>query len=654
MLLPAVWKSLGFLSSTLSVACAIALPDASLLQQGHVSHLFTRETIATSNASSSTSFNPKNILANVSFVGYDNYAYRDDIVAAQMVISANASATKPSRLIVAFPQGNTGFLTYFIPSNSSTSTPLQVVPDIKTLTSVTFAEASTKNGTNQTGVACNLSFNDDMSLGVTLIGSIRTVRDYTEGAGLTHKIFNYTLGAYNESSLQLVRKWINGSTVQYLTFQANTNARFAVTPNQNITLPPSVTFERIDKSMNGSMSFSTTFNYTDLPLLAKGLDADSLFLSQVPSNGNSSAALAKVINALQGTNNSSSGMSGNSTLKAANASGPPEVRQVSFLTYEDKFLAGGWRFLTYFGRDTLLTLRLLLPTLTATASEAVLTGVMERLNGTGLIGDYASFANIQNNQSDLGASPVYNYVMADTDYLLLPSVSHYFLSTPQGANRSAAFLGRNATLQNGTYEQLLLRNIDHVLNMSKPFASNSSCQNLVAIRDPVVGNWRDSTTGLGFGKIPFDINSEMAIVDLANAGVIPANYSTTAGSMIGIWESAASPCFEVNISSEDAQSRLNNYVQQANLSQALLSGASGLNSSSGNLTFYALSLNADGSPVEILNSDLGFTLLYANNVSPSILQATVNALQPYPKGKPCQSQLLHPDAEPVRFLAQAC
>ncbi|KAJ9096780.1 hypothetical protein QFC21_005050 [Naganishia friedmannii] len=599
-------------------------------QDRHVSHLFTRAT-TTSNSSSSTS---DNLLANVSFVGYDNFAYRDNVVAAQMVISANASAAKPSRLIVAFPQGNTGFLTYFIPSNGSASTPLQVVPDIKTFTSVTFPSVpATTNGTNQTGVTCDLSFNDDMSLGVTLIGSIRTVRDYTEGAGLTHEIFNYTLGAYNESSLQFVRKWINGSTVQYLTFVAKNNTRFAVTPSKNVTLPPTVSFERVNKSMNSSMTFSTTFNYTDMPMLAQGLDANSLFLSQVPAQGNASAALVKVLNALQGTNTSSNG---NATY--SNATSPAEVRQVSFLAYKDKFLAGGWRFLTYFGRDTLLTLRLLLPTLTSTASEAVLTGVMERLNGTGLIGDYASFANIQNNQSSLGAAPVYNYVMADADYLLLPSVSHYFLSTPQGANRSAAFLARNATLQNGTYGQLLLRNVDHILNMSSPFASNSSCRNLVAIRDPVVGNWRDSSAGLGFGKIPFDINTAFvpsalrAIIDLGNAGIIPANYSASASSMIGVWESAASPCFQVNISQDAAQARLNNYVRQANLSQALLSGGGTSNSSGGNVTFYAVSLNANGTAVEVLNSDLGFTLLYANNVSPGILQAVVDALQPYPKG----------------------
>jgi hypothetical protein len=92
-----------------------------------------------------------------------------------------------------------------------------------------------------------------------------------------------------------------------------------------------------------------------------------------------------------------------------------------------------------------------------------------------------------------------------------------------------------------------------------------------------------------------------AIVDLGNAGVIPANYSASASSMIGIWESGASPCFQVNISQDVAQARLNNYVQKANLSQALLGGPNNTNSSSSSssVSFYALSLNANGSAVEV-------------------------------------------------------
>jgi hypothetical protein len=86
---------------------------------------------------------------------------------------------------------------------------------------------------------------------------------------------------------------------------------------------------------------------------------------------------------------------------------------LSFLTYKDKFLAGGWRFLTYFGRDTLITLRLMM----------VLGGAFERINITTgwlcheeTIGDYASWLNLNNNPSDLGDSPLCDYQMLDTDY----------------------------------------------------------------------------------------------------------------------------------------------------------------------------------------------------------------------------------------------
>jgi hypothetical protein len=43
------------------------------------------------------------------------------------------------------------------------------------------------------------------------------------------------------------------------------------------------------------------------------------------------------------------------------------------------------------------------------------------------------------------------------DLLLLPAISHYFLELPQGKNRAKAFLARNATLQKGTYRQILTR-----------------------------------------------------------------------------------------------------------------------------------------------------------------------------------------------------
>lgn len=269
--------------------------------------------------------------------------------------------------------------------------------------------------------------------------------------------------------------------------------------------------------------------------------------------------------------------------------------------------------------------------------------------------DYASFINIQNNQSYLGDQPSYNYVMVDSDFLLLPVMSDYFLSSPQGQGRAEAFLNQTSALQPGTLRSLLMLNVDHVMNLTMPFANNQTYENLVRIRDANVGNWRDSNTGLGGGKFAFDINTAFvpaclrAIASLAGAGILPSNYSSAAASA-EIWETAAPSFFQVPIDAATAQSRLNNYIQQANLTNATVTGAGSLNStatpSAGfgnatqliggmqgqNSTFYALSLKEDGTPVEVLHSDLGFLLEYGNNVSASVIQAVVEAMQPYPAG----------------------
>ena len=64
--------------------------------------------------------------------------------------------------------------------------------------------------------------------------------------------------------------------------------------------------------------------------------------------------------------------------------------------------------------------------------------------------------------------------MVDTDFLLLPVLAEYFLNYPQGQGRAADFFARNSTLNNGTFEELLIKNADHVLNLSMPFAMNAS------------------------------------------------------------------------------------------------------------------------------------------------------------------------------------
>ena len=64
------------------------------------------------------------------------------------------------------------------------------------------------------------------------------------------------------------------------------------------------------------------------------------------------------------------------------AQNPDQTTSLSFLSYKDKLLAGTWRFLTYFGRDSMITMLLMQPVLSDAAIEAVISAVLERVNST--------------------------------------------------------------------------------------------------------------------------------------------------------------------------------------------------------------------------------------------------------------------------------
>lgn len=62
------------------------------------------------------------------------------------------------------------------------------------------------------------------------------------------------------------------------------------------------------------------------------------------------------------------------------AQNPDQTTSLSFLSYSDKILAGTWRFLTYFGRDSMISMLLMQPILSEVAIEAVIASVLERVN----------------------------------------------------------------------------------------------------------------------------------------------------------------------------------------------------------------------------------------------------------------------------------
>ena len=344
---------------------------------------------------------------------------------------------------------------------------------------------------------------------------------------------------------------------------------------------------------------------------------------------------------------------------------PDQTTSLSFLSYTEKLLAGAWRFLTYFGRDSMISALLLEPVLSqgnGSATEAVIGAVLERLNRTDgsvcheeTIGDYATYVNLENNITSTASG--FTYPMIDTDYYLPVLMAQYFNNSP---SRVSPLLSRRAGSidvqnKNLTYQALALINAQKIMNITAAFARSQTAANLIHLKsDQIVGNWRDSTYGLGGGRIPFDVNTALvpaalrAIGELARTtGVFPNTTNTTswrtlADSRAQIWESQTLRFFETNITASTARTRLQNFANTA----SFYNGPANASSlpSSGNITTYSIALNGYNKlpSVDVQHSDTAFRMFFVNTTASTpeaaaqetrFINATANSLtRSFPAG----------------------
>jgi hypothetical protein len=227
----------------------------------------------------------------------------------------------------------------------------------------------------------------------------------------------------------------------------------------------------------------------------------------------------------------------NELVTAGAANNPEALNALAFLSYREKLLAGSWRFLTYFGRDTLLSLRMLMPVLQPAVMEAGLGAVIDRIGPDGTVaheealGDYAWVVRTGNQEPPPPGgmfSPWLDYKMVDGDFIL-PAVLAAYAESPTGKEHIQAFLARK-TPSGESYQSAVVRNIGRVVSKAQPFSQAPIASNLVSITHPEVGNWRDSGAGLGFGKYPFDVNASLVPAALRGAASLYAAGLLGAGS----------------------------------------------------------------------------------------------------------------------------
>jgi glycogen debranching enzyme len=338
-------------------------------------------------------------------------------------------------------------------------------------------------------------------------------------------------------------------------------------------------------------------------------------------------------------------------LNARAAADPAARNALAFLSYREKFLAGSWRFDTYFGRDTLMSVRLLMPALRGAAVEAGLGAVLARLNPEGEVAheeglsEFALIDHAQHHQPG-GAAATLDYGMIDDDYMLGPVAADYLLGP---ATRAAAqtFLAksvRNEANPGGAEPAgtLLVRNLRFVIDQVSPFAQDPRWSNLVAIhKGRLTGQWRDSEEGLGRGRYPYDVNAVLAPAaleaadKLLRAGLLDPYLTprdrtafTRAHAMAATWRSQAPGLFAVDVPGPQAAAQVRDYAARVGVpaapALAALKGQA--------LRYHAIALDDHGKPVPIINSDEGFALLFGHP-DPADLQAYVGALaRPFPAG----------------------
>jgi len=327
-------------------------------------------------------------------------------------------------------------------------------------------------------------------------------------------------------------------------------------------------------------------------------------------------------------------------LCTAEAADLPEARRaLEFLAYQESWLAGSWRFHSYFGRDTLMSLRLLLPVLQPEAAEAALTSVLLRLSPSGQVaheeslGEFPMIERLQQGRVP-DAAPLLDYKMVDDDFMLLPVFAAY---AEAHAGRVAAFLARRAADGRSLGERLA-RNAELVLGKALPFVRTRAATDLVRIQQGErVGDWRDSQEGLGDGVYAYSVNAALvpaalrALASLGHSLGFNASSLQAATEAAEAWETDAPRLFAFRRGCAGARAAIERHAGELGV-DAAPALASLANLAGTDSEFAALSLDEAGRPVPVLHSDFSFALLFCDPPAERIERELSAMMRPFPAG----------------------
>jgi hypothetical protein len=525
-----------------------------------------------------------------------NAFHRHGPVAAHLLLSGG----RHPRVLVAFPAGNSGAGVWFEDA---------AVPLSWTLDDVRDADLRDAQGRTLRGIVADARVDGPLVVHDAALGSVRTLRDHQ---------FDRRLPDAGKTPLQAgsdTRAW----------------ARSRLDGAPGYALSIRVVEGAIAREADGRWRLSPTRAGTPLRLRIAAYTGEPPL---TPLDGDA--------------------------LLNANAGDDARSRQaLAFLAYREKFLAGSWRFDTYFGRDTLMSLRLLMPALAPDAIESGLGAVLERLDAGGEVAHEEEVGEFPILRRRLGTAPadaatpdrqdapIFDYAMVDDDFMLAPVAAAYLLETPEGRARAQAFLARPLPSGERT-GAALARNAAFVLRSAAPFARRPGHDRLIALKgDRSHGQWRDSRDGLAHGRYAYDVNAVLvpaaldAIAALARSGLLDAHATPAqraamrvAARDAQVWSRRAPALFRTQV--PDARARIAAYARSIGVdADAALASVP-----AHGIDLDALALGADGRPIPVLHSDGGFALLFRAPPAADLDRLLAAALRPFPAGLMTDAGLL--------------
>jgi hypothetical protein len=349
-----------------------------------------------------------------------------------------------------------------------------------------------------------------------------------------------------------------------------------------------------------------------------------------------------------------------------------EVRGFELLCYREKMMAGLPNFATYFGRDMLMAALLMRPVWSPEMAEHVIASALGKLAPDGdvsheealggqAIREHAAEYNrlmaagqLARARAELAnlAATRENHSMVDDD-VQLPLVAADYLADPRvPAAKKRRFLSEEHRLER------LLANLALVARRAAPYARDPVATNLVSFPHASDGSWRsaswrDSRVGYAGGRFAMDVNviwmpralqALGTILDaLTTLGITPsardaalarfARDRVALARAVAVWRGAERH-FRVALAPREAERRI--AARLAWLPPGEREYWEGVLRRSASLTdtlrFLALSLDAAGRPIPVVNTDPAMLLL-VDSLRPERVQELIEpVLRPYPVG----------------------